>query len=369
VTVTRNATRWQTPQQLDPIGGITARLIVIVSGVIAVCVAIVMTIMSSSQISNPSLAVLAIAVLALTVAYFIRASSPFYAPLRLRSHVVVCLGALLAVVIEAASQWGTNAYVRDDWGPIAMAIVVITLGTYRGDLEILACTIGSSVIIGCVAVAIAASGSTVTPVPVAVLVVTMVTPVLGSGFASAAFSRTLVRILLAWRTSVEAQIPPTGEAAMPPTGHLAFLHATVIPFLDGVVSTGTLGEQDGARARRLAQELRVLMVMDAEQTWLTGVIDRFEDPARVAGEFDSAQRGCLRALIAHVQSSDSFAPRTVRLRLGLENGQPAGVLEVDTIGEASPRSQVGPYIAVARHVFSAADAVFTPGGFALTFRV
>ena len=358
-----------TPQQLDPIGGITARLIVIVSGVIAVAVAIGMTLMNTAQVSNPALAIVAIVVLALTVAYYIRASSPFHAPLRFGSHVVICLGALIATAIEAASQWGTNAYVRDDWGPIAMAIVVISLGVYRGHLEILACTIGSSFIIGGIAVAIADSGSTVTPVPVAVLVVTMVIPVLGSGFASASFSRTLVRILLAWRNSVDAQVAASGEAAVAPAGHLAFLNTTVIPFLDRVVTTGQLREGDGARARRLAQELRVLMVMDAEQSWLTGVVDRFDDPARVAGELNSAQRGCLRALIAHVQSSDSFAPRTVRVRLGLENGHPAGVLEVDTISGATPRAQVGPYIAVARHVFAHADAVFTPGGFALTFRI
>ena len=239
-----------TPQQLDPIGGITARLIVIVSGAIAVAIAIGMTLMNAAQVSSPALAILAIVVLATTVAYYIRASSPFYAPLKLGSHIVICLGALIATGIEAASQWGTNSYVRDDWGPIAMAIVVISLGVYRGHLEILACTIGSSIIIGVIAVAIAGSGSTVTPVPVAVSVVTMVIPVLGSGFASASFSRTLVRILLAWRNSVEVQVAASGEAAVPPAGHLAFLTTTVIPFLDRIVTTGQLREGDGARARR-----------------------------------------------------------------------------------------------------------------------
>jgi len=361
-------TRWKTPQQLDPLGGITARLIVIVAGIIAVGVAIALTITGWEQVSTPWIAALAIAVLAADVGYFIYASSPYVAPLKFGSHVIICLGALLAVALDELSQWGSNTLIRDDWGPISMAIVVISLGSYRAPWELLACSIGSSAIIGGIAVIVGQSGTLVTPVPPAVFIVTMVTPVLASGIASAAFSRTLIRRMLSWRASLANNLAVTGDATAP-TGHLAFLHGTVIPFLDRVVTTGELGVDDGARARLLAQELRVLMVIDAEQSWLTGVVDRFEDPARVAHELDAEQRGCLRALITHLQSSEAFAKRSVRLRLGIDNGRPAGVLDVDTLAHHNPRAELAPYIAVARHVFPLAEAVFTSTGFALTFRL
>ena len=358
-----------TPQELDPLGGITARLIVIVGGVIALVIAIGMSAANASEISSPPLAVAAVATLGLTAAYFVRVSSPYRAPLRFHSHVIICLGAIAAIALEALSQWGTNALIRDDWGPIAMAIVVITLGSYRPPLELLGGAICSTILVALIVVGVSASGSLVTPVPLTVFIVTMVTPVLAAGIGSAAFSASSIRSHRAWRQGfVETpRVTPFTEDA--PTGHLAFLHGTVIPFLDSVVTTGQLADDDGARARRLAQELRVLMVLDSEQSWLTGVVDRFDDPARVSHELDSAQRASLRAIITHVQSSEAFAKRSARVRLGLENGEAVGVLEADVVALGNARVQLAPFIAVSRSAFPVSHAEFTPSRFTLTFRI
>jgi hypothetical protein len=359
----------RTPQELDPLGGITARLIVIVGGVIALVIAIGMSAANASEISSVPLAIAAIVALGLTAAYFVRVSSPYRAPLRAHSHLIICLGAISAITLEASSQWGTNALVRDDWGPIAMAVVVITLGSYRPPLELLAAAIGSTVLVSLIAIAVYASGSLVTPVPVTVFIVTMATPVLAAGIGSAAFSAASIRSHRAWKQELVGtpRIAPLTEDA--PTGHLAFLHGTVIPFLDSVVTTGELAADDGARARRLAQELRVLMVLDSEQSWLTGVVDRFDDPARVAHELDSAQRASLRAIVTHVQTSEAFAKGSVRVRLGLENGEAIGVLEADIIAPSNARVQLAPFIAVSRSAFSASHTDFTSSRFTLTFRI
>jgi hypothetical protein len=360
--------KFDTPQQLDPLGGITARTIVIVGGIIAIVIAIAMTLANLSEISSPLLAVLALVALAATVAYYIRTSSPYRAPLLLHSHVIICLGALAAVLLDVFSQWGTNQLVRDDWGPISMACVVITLGAYRSPLELLACGIGSSAIVAGIAGLVFASGSLVTPVPYAVFAVTMVTPVFAAGVGAAAFSSSLIRASREGRDRDPVPRPPETVLMDAPTGHLAFLKGTVIPFLDGIVTSGELAESDGARARRLARELRVLMVLDSELSWLTGVIDRFDDPARLAQELDSAQRASLRAIVAHVQSSDAFAKRSARLRLGLDEGNAVGVLEVDVLSVPAARMQLAPYIAVARTTFPVAEMSLTSSRFALTFR-
>ena len=359
----------ETPQELDPLGGITARLIVIVGGIIALVIAIGMSAANASEISNPLLGVAAIVALGLTAAYFVRVSSPYRAPLRFHSHVIICLGAIAAIALEALSQWGTNTLIRDDWGPIAMAVVVITLGSYRPPLELFAGAIASAALVALIAVGVSMSGSLVTPVPLTVFIVTMATPVLAAGIGSAAFSASSIRSHRSWRCELETthEVAPFTEDA--PTGHLAFLHGTVIPFLDSVVTTGHLSDDDGARARRLAQELRVLMVLDSEQSWLTGVVDRFEDPARVAHELDSAQRASLRAIITHVQSSAAFAKGTARLRLGLENGEAIGVLETDVVAVGNARVQLAPFIAVARSAFPESETQLTASRFSLTFRI
>jgi len=358
-----------TPQEVDPLGGITARLIVMVGGVIALVVAIGMTAANASEISNPLLAAAAIALLAATIAYYLRASSPYRPPLSFVSHVVICMGTLVVIALEALSQAGTNQLIRNDWGPIAMAIVVITLGAYRAPLELAACAIGTSTIVGAIAVAIGNSGSLVTPVPPAVFVVTMATPVLAAGIGATAYSITLMRLDREWQASVRPAPEPAPFTEDAPTGHLAFLHGTVIPFLEGVVTAGELAPDDGAKARRLAQELRVLMVLDSEQSWLTGIADRFDDPARIAHEFDAAQRASLRALITRIQSSDAFAKRSVRVRLGLEEGEGIGVLEADLLSLPLARVQLASFIAVARGAFPVAHAEFTQKSFSLTFRL
>lgn len=362
----RNST---TPQNLDPLGGITARLIVIVGGVIALVIAIGMSLANASEISNPLLAVAAIAVLGATAGYFVAVSSPYRAPLRFHSHVIICLGAVGAIALEALSQWGTNTLIRDDWGPIAMAVVVITLGSYRPPLELLAGAVFSAFLVSLIAVGIVMSGSLVTPVPLAVFIVTMATPVLAAGIGSAGFSASSIRSHRRWQRglALAPEVAPFTEDA--PTGHLAFLHGTVIPFLDSIVTTGQLADDDGAHARRLAQELRVLMVLDSEQSWLTGVVDRFDDPARVAHELDSAQRASLRAIITHVQSSEAFAKRSARVRLGLDNGEAVGVLEADVVSVQNARVQLAPFIAIARSAFGDSHTEFTASHFTLTFRI
>lgn len=359
----------KSPQQLDPLGGITSRLIVIVGGIIAVVIAIGTTAANASEISNPLLAIASIAALGSTVAYYVRYSSHYRVPLRLRSHVIICLGSVAAIALEALSQWGTNALVRDDWGPVAMAIVIVTLGSYRPPLHLLVGALASAALVALIATGISMSGSLITPVPLTVFIVTMATPVLAAGIASAAFSASWIRSHRSWRLQLDTagEVAPFTEDA--PTGHLAFLHGTVIPFLDSIVTTGRVDTDDGARARRLAQELRVLMVLDSEQSWLTGVVDRFDDPARVAHELDSAQRASLRAIITHVQSSAAFAKGTARLRLGLENGEALGVLEADVVSLSNARVQLAPFIAVARAAFAESRTEFTPSRFTLTFRI
>ena len=358
-----------TPQEIDPLGGITARLIVFVGGAIALVVAIGMSLANASGFSNPLLAVAAIVLLAGVIAFYIRASSPYRAPLSFASHVVICLGALVVVALEALSQWGSNALIRNDWGPIAMAIVVITLGAYRAPLELAACAIGTSTIVGAIAVAIGNSGSLVTAVPPAVFVVTMATPVLAAGIGATVYSITLMRLDREWKESARPLPEPAPFTQDAPTGHLAFLHGTVIPFLDGVVAAGELAPDDGAKARRLAQELRVLMVLDSEQSWLTGIADRFDDPARIAHELDAAQRASLRALITRIQTSDAFAQRSVRVRLGLEEGEGVGVLEADLLSMPMARVQLASFIAVSRSAFPVSQPEFTQKRFSLTFRI
>ena len=356
-----------TPQQLDPLGGITARLVVIAAGIFAIITAAVMSVAGASQISKPLLAVAAVLVLVATVAFFVAATSAFRPPFSLVSHFVVYGGALLAVLLNAASQWGTNAFVRDDWGPVAMAIVIFTLGSYRAWPELL-----GSALISAVALAVLAaleSDSLTTPVPVGVYALAIATPVLASGVASAAFSATLVEILRDWRAGVltvrrEQSAPqPDVLAGAAASSHLGYLHGEVIPFLESVVASGEIGDRDGPRARSLSSELRALMVLDAEQSWAEQLVDSLDDPDRVAQRLSPGQRGSLRALVAHLRGAENSVAGSIALSMTPGGGE----LTARIAPGSNPRVRLAPFVAVARGIFPTAVGEFTGTEFCLRF--
>jgi hypothetical protein len=346
-----------TAQQLDPLGGITARPLVVVAVFVAVAVAGIMSVVTSEQVSRPALEAAALVAITASGLYYIRATSPFRASFSMRSHAVVCLLALAAVLLNAFAQWGGNAVIRDDWGPVAMAIMTVTLGSYRPAREIVICTLVTG---GVIAVLAAMQAETFrSDVPALVYALLPATPVFAAGAAAATFSRSLVGSLLAWRASAgsgAASAPDApGDAAPAKSSHLVHLDDQVIPFLAGVYSTASLTEADGTRARVLARELRMLMVMDAERSWLERIVRRVSDPDRLAEGMGESERGFLRAVVAHVRHSDVFDDDTLRVSLvGSARGRQL-VIEVDSRPGRNARVQLAPYIAVAHSLFAGVD--------------
>ncbi|MGV8884547.1 MAG: hypothetical protein ACOH1T_03020 [Microbacteriaceae bacterium] len=356
----------QTPQQLDPLSGITARLIVIVAGVLAVIVALAMSVYSRSQTSHVGSEIAALVVLMVTVGYFMRYTSPYRAPFTRRSLVIVFSGALLAVVLNAAAQWGSNTMVRDDWGPIAVAIVIVCLGSYRTSREILVGALIAAAVVGIVAAL--QSGTLIVQVPVVVYSVVAASPVLATGIAAAAFSRTTVRFVTEWRQEMSTAVESAAPDSVPPaTSHLAYLEGEVIPFLNAVSAAGSIDAGDSARARVLSRELRVLMVIDADQSWAATLVDSLDDEDGLARTLSAAQRGCLRGLVANVRNSAVFMPGSMQLELVRRNGEVRGEFRVGLREGSNPRIRLAPFVAVARAVFVDAEGAFTPTHFCLRF--
>ncbi|TBN55443.1 hypothetical protein EYE40_14650 [Glaciihabitans arcticus] len=355
-----------TPQSLDPLGGITARLVVIAAGIFAIVTAVVMSVVGASQISSIPLALAAILVLVATVGFFVRATSAFRPPFNLASHFVVFGGSLVAVLLNALSQWGTNTYVRDDWGPVAMAIVIFSLGSYRAWPELLGSALFSAVALAVIAVA--ESGSLTTPVPTAVYALAAATPVLASGVAAAAFSATLVGILVAWRAGLDAEKPaPLASSGVladaAASSHLGYLHGEVIPFLESIVESGAISDRDGPRARSLSAELRALMVLDAEQSWAEQLVDSLDDPDRIAQRLSPGQRGSLRALVAHLRGAENSVSGSIALAMTPGGGE----LTARIAPGSNPRVRLAPFVAVARGIFPTAIGEFTGTEFCLRF--
>jgi hypothetical protein len=349
-----------TAQRLDPLGGITARVLVAVAVGIAFVEAAVMSSVTADQISHPVFEAAALIAIGVSGVYYVRATSPFRPAFSMRSLTVVYLSALAAVVFNSAAQWGSNAVVRDDWAPLALATITLTLGSYRPAREIVLFSALTATVVG--ALGLVQADTFRSDIPELVYALIPATPILAAGVAAAAFSRSLVGSLLDWRSSAgarEASARIDAQQAEPAAparaSHLVHLDEHVIPFLQVVSRGSELSEADGARARTLARELRALMMIDTERSWLERIVRRVDDPGRLAERMVGSERGFLRAVVAHLRHSEVFDDETIRLTLREEPAGCTVTVEVESRPGRDPRVHLAPYIAVAHSLFSGVD--------------
>ena len=373
--MTEGRTRWlirESPQALDPLGGLSARILVWVACALIPLLGVLTSILSAREISYPVFSVLAIFVVAIACVYYIRATSPFRAPFTMGSHAVVCLLALLGVGLDALGQAQTNSLVRDDWAPVAIAALTVTFGAYRPPWEILVCALFTTAAVAMIVYAGAASY--VANVPPAVFASLAAMPVLAAGLASAAISRSLVTDLRAWREREEAPGDLSVTAHEPGAvlestvaHHRALAERGAVPFLQAIVDAEQITEEDAGRARELSSELRALMILDDEQRWVTRLVTGVDDPHRLSDGMDPDQRGCLRAIVTHVESSGDNAASSLSLSFAIDargraRAKAATVcctLAFDIRSARTTRVQLGPFVAIARAVFSDATIEFT----------
>jgi hypothetical protein len=343
--------RGRSAQELDPLGGITARVLVVIAVAVAYVVALSESLNTVDQISAPAFEVAALLSFGAAGIYYIRATSPFRAPFSRLSHAIVCALSLLAVLFNSLAQWGTNQVVRDDWAPVTLAILVFTFGSYVPAREVLASTLVSAVLIG--GLAYLQADTFAADVPAAVFAILPATPVLACGLASSALASSLVRSILDWRAApsslqaTEVPEPPVHATA----SHLVHLERQVLPFLQRVSAETELTVADGDRARVLARELRTLMVLDAERSWLMRLVRQTTDPRRLADRMSAAERGYVRAVVSHLRGSDAFRGDRMRLTLDGTRYEASCTIAVDRVPGRNPRVQLAPYIAVGRSVF------------------
>ena len=361
----------ESPQELDPLGGLTARLLVFSACALVPVLAIATTLGATHEVSNPLFSILALLAIVVACAYYVRATSPFRAPFSIGSHAVVCLLALLAVALDALGQAGSNSLVRDDWAPIAIAALTVTLGSYRPPWEILVCGVVTAA--GVAVIVFAGASSYVADVPPAYFAALAAMPVLAAALAAAAISRSLVVDLRAWRR--EGSTPDDIDAAEPGlvlestvAKHRALAEQGALPFLQSIVDAAEITEADAAHARDLSRELRALMILDNQQSWVTRLVTGVDDPHRLSDGMDPDQRGCLRAIVNYLESSS--APESAALRLSFRRELPGRIrragatvcctLEFDIDSARNSRVQLGPFVAIARTVF--ADTVIEFSG-------
>jgi len=367
----------RTFQQLDPLGVLIGRPMTYLAAAGIPIYASTMTWLNRFDIDSPLLAVAALAVVAVASAVLVFGSSPLRAPFTLRMHVLVTGAASLAYVLSALSMWQSNAYVRDDWGPVVLGLALLSLSQYRPPKEIASTGLVLALFVGTFTLLQSHSFQTITPDITFALVAML--PILALSLASATFGEFLIEGLVRWRRRAQEAV---SSYATQNTGWIArsvqqdrvtILNQEVVPFFAEVLHRGTISDDDRERARRISDAIRVIMVAEVDRTWLDAIVEQVaghpsDDTDRLAESMTMDQRTATRAAIVAVAQHPAFSARAFDLSISAVDSVCTVSLQATLeTGDNVLRGQIAPYLAVIRVVFSDVKVEFSSPTLTLRF--
>lgn len=358
----------RTRQQLDPVGSLATRVFTIALSAGAFSYGAVQLARSGNQVTSPLLAGLAIILLGAAALTTTFASSPRRAPFTARTHLVVHILALGSIALSAASQWGTNTRIQDDFGPVSLGMLVAAMGVYRPARELASFGALAAVFIGFITLLQVPGLETNAP-PAAVVLVG-IAPMVALSFGSAAYSSRLVTELDTWQHST-SQVLAAATSRL--TGgieqsvrheRIRILDRDAFPFLNEILRKESVTENDRAQARSIADSIRTLMVAEADQTWLEVAVNdhgiaaddiyhSVSDTEGRANRMTTGQRTALRAFLVALRERESFVRRSLSVSISGESTKSHCVLSADIdYGAGDPRETFAPFFAVMRIIFS-----------------
>ena len=341
-----------TLQQQDPLDAAeSGRLFAVGGGCLALLTAIGVTAIEADEVANWPLEIAAILLVALAGAAATVTASPFRAPFRLRSHVLVLGVSLLAFLLDELAQLGENGLVHDDWGLVTIPIFLFVIAGLRPPQEVLAGGLVAAVVVGATAAIVSQFVALQVP-PFARASVAM-TSIVAPACAAAAFARAALR-RLARDPRPRAGIPTVADMVRLSVQQetIARLEAEVVPLLSDIIADGELHDADGRRARVLATGLRTALLADLRRDWLAEAGFSVTDRQGYAERMSQEQRTAIRSLVAALPLLDPDRPGTaVLVGQDLE-----AVLELTIpVRTRPPRAALAPLIPVLRTVLGHVD--------------
>ncbi len=328
----------RTPQRLDPLGAQSAWLLVPLLGAVAVAYAIFSSVRHAGQFRDVGLDIVAIGVLLIAVIVASIRTHPGFAPFGRWSHFSIIAVAVTAACLFTSSVWGRNERIQDDWGQIAVALLLVAMPLYRPIGEVAGSAIVSAVVLGGLAAAQQSLAISNSPLVYATVAAT---PILALAAGGAGYAWTITGETLRWRELArEGQARLDGELRqaaerMVAQERMTVLNAEAVPFLTDLLHRQEVRPADVERARVLGEGLRRMSVRAVGRTWLADTLDlalgprlaatssarddrpapldRVDDPDRLERVLTTDQRAIVGALIATIARRPGLDPDSVRI--------------------------------------------------------
>ncbi|PPF82226.1 hypothetical protein C5B96_09745 [Subtercola sp. Z020] len=348
-----------TAQEIDPLSGITARIFVVAVSVVAVVVAGALTVLNGSETSSFALVALGLAALVAAFALLIRAADPYRRRVTRAAYGISYALVLIACILESIGQSGTDTDVRNDWGPIAVALVLMVSGSYRPPGEIVLRTLVATIVVA--ATTLVHFGSLRSELLTSLTMSGVLVVALGGG--AAIFSSSLIAGLRADRQrAAEARehrdLRDRRRAIEEFLGtDTESLRREVLPFFREVKARDSLTDADRERAAELARSLRATLESSLAIEPLERLVGRYSDPHAVALSLTDEQRTALRTVLLHFAGDAGPGARALSLsfdRVGVRMTGELGAVFSD--GRSNPGAGASPFVGLMQLAFQRVDA-------------
>ena len=350
-----------TPQRLDPLGGLTAQYFIWSVAIIAVAVAVTQVVRHANDVRSPALEAIALLCIVAAGGAVVDGAAARRFPFSAQRHAFLHVLGVLAVAFDLAGR-DHGAGESAAWGAVCLAILLMTIGSYRPAAEILLMTAVSSITVAALVVGFSAG---LTPAQVALFAITRAAPIAAVGAGAAAFSNTLVTRLTQWQNGAaeraeiaRATVREELLAEVSNARHELLEHRAA-PFLQDVLDRGVVTPADAARARGLATALRRTMLAEAGRGWLVELADTVDDPEKVADRMTPQQRMTLGALISELRGIASLVPGSIAVS-ATTRGSEAVATMTAAFTQDGARLRTAAYLAVLRTFFRRATLVIGP---------
>lgn len=365
-------------QRIDPLGSLSAWPLAPIVAVSLTFYSIYSTIQQGDQIVRPILAVAAIGLCIASVVVHCFAARPSSSHYGGPAFATVFVLAVAAMSAQVASTWGANALLQDDFGHIALAVLLAAVAPYRPAVQIVSLAVVGAACAGVLA-ALQSPYFVIVGVPPIERAVVAMVPVLGLGLGGAAYANQLGRAVLDWqRTAVSSeQAHETGVfdglARTVQQEQLAALSDEVLPFLASVAAQGELTPSDSDRARRLARAVRASLVAELNHSWLEQLQMQPQDSSAVKADADAPsltvrdehrrafrmpgeQRTAVAALLSEISTNVRLAASEVTVSFEPDATHPASRTRARLQARLRGRDQqavtlLRPYLSVLRLLF------------------
>ncbi|RFA08324.1 hypothetical protein B7R54_03110 [Subtercola boreus] len=356
-----------TAQEIDPLSGITARIFVVAVGCVAVLSAGVLTALNADEIVSPALILLAFAALVAGFAYLVWSADPYRRTVTRARYGVTYSLVLVAAILESSGQLGRDTNLRNDWGPIVVALALMVSGSYRRPAEIVLRTAIAAVVVA----ATTALHTGTTDLGELIGSVTMSgTLVVALGGGAAIFASSLTAALRVDRRRADEarrnrDVRDRRRAIEDFLGtDIESLRRDVLPFLREVKARDVLTDDDRRRAAALAKSLRSSLAVSLAEEPLERLVDVFVDPLAAAAGLGAEQRTALRTVLVHFAAQPGLEAGGLSLEFVRESGRGSGQAGVRMTGEltavfgpeASPATGIAPFVGLMQLSFPHVDA-------------